>query len=167
MVQHMNNFPLKVGFFLSLFPSVALGAGEESARLSENRAVETWNSLNVSSFCFYFEGLGSGVRASSQGDNQGKWKPLTHQPSTKKRKNSPKCTSFPPLVFVSTFSFCLFLFFMTCLRSQQGRSSSCWTSEGSSGPSRSSRRCSASSGPAALEEGSGSIYRLGWSDRSY
>lgn len=83
--------------FLSVpFPSVALGVEEESARLLENRAVETWNSLNVSSFSFYLEGLGSGVRSSSQGDNQGKWKPLTHPPSTKKRKNSPKCTSFPP-----------------------------------------------------------------------
>lgn len=39
--------------------------------LSENRAVETWNSLNVCSFCFYFEGLGSGVRSSSWGRRPG------------------------------------------------------------------------------------------------
>lgn len=88
---------------------------------------------------------------------------LKHQ----EKKEQSKIYVFLPLLFVSTFSFCLFLFFMACFRWQQGRSSSCCTSEGSSGPSRSSRRCPASSGAAAWEEGSGSICRLGWSGRSY
>lgn len=153
----MRNFPLHV-LFVSLFPSVGSRC---RGGISENRAVETWNSFNVSSFCFYFEGLWLWFKVFLAGRQPEK----PHQLSTKKRKN-PKMYFFLLFLFVSTFSFCLFLFFRTCLRRQRGRSSSCWTSEGSSGPSRSSRRCSASSGAAVWEEGSGSIYRSGWSDRS-
>lgn len=152
-------------FLFLFFPSAALRAEKESARLSENRAVETWNSLSWSSFSFYFEGLGSGVRSPLQGDDQGKCKPLPHQLSTKIKKEYSKIYFFPPFLFVRLLQ-SLSVFFKTCSGPQQGRSSSCCTSGGSSGPSRSSRRCPASSGAGAWEGDFGSTCHLGWSVRS-
>lgn len=91
--------------FLFLFPSVALGAGKESACLSANRAAEMWNSFSLSSSCFYFEGLGSGMTFFLAKRQPGKWKPLSHQPNTRIRKNSPKSRSFsPPFSFPFSFS---------------------------------------------------------------
>ncbi len=76
-----KNFLLHV-----LFVSISICGPTCREGLSENRAVETWSSLNDRSFCFYFEGLCSGMRSSSQGDNQGKLKPLPRQLRTKKKK---------------------------------------------------------------------------------
>lgn len=171
MVQHVKKIStahFMHVLFLSLLPSVALGAGRETARLSENRAVETWNSFDVSSLCFYFWafGLGCGMKSSSQGENQGNGNLYLINQAPRKERIVQHLLLSPPL-FVLNVSSCLSLFFMTCSQLQQGQSSSCWTSGGSSGPSRSSRRCPASSGAAAWEEGSGSIFRLGWSDHSY
>ena len=150
---------------IQFFPSVALGAREESARLSENTAVETWNSLIMTSLCFCFEGFGSGMRSSFQGDNQ---ENLETSASSTKQQEKERIVQH---LLLSPLSLCLnfffkSLFFKTCFGLQQGRSSSCCTSEDSRGPSGSCRRGLASAGAAAWEEDPGSIYRSGWSDRN-
>lgn len=98
----------------------------------------------------FFEPLGFGcrVKSSSQGENQGNGNHYLINQAPRKERIVQHLVLSPPL-FVLTVSFCSSLFFMTCSQPQQGRSSLRWTSRGSSGPSKSSRRCPASSGAAA------------------
>lgn len=91
----------------NFFPSVALGAGEKSARLSENRAVETWNSLIMTSLRFYFEGFGSGMRSSFQRDYQEKLETSASSTKQQEKERIVQNRLLSPFLFVSTFSLSL------------------------------------------------------------
>lgn len=150
----------KIKSFHSTFICSSSTGGGSSSGKGKNQLVseqqKTWNSLKEFSlfcvFCFYFLG-DSGVRSK-------KVKTST-PPSLEalRKRNSPE-----PYFFVPAGLF--FLHFKTCSGSRRGRSSSRCSSVGSSAPSRSSRRCPASSGAGAWVEDSGSICRSGWSGRS-
>lgn len=98
-----------------------------------------------------------------QGDNQENGYLIDR--ASRGRKCNLKSSPLPPTSLYRLFLL-VSLSFMTCFELQRGRSSSCCSSEGSSAPSRSSRKCPASSDAVAWEEDSGSIFHSGWSDHS-
>lgn len=110
VVQHIKGFPLHVYF--SLFPSVALPAAEKSV----SQRTEQWKP-GTHWMCVLFASI---LRAwvlvwglPRGGDDQETWKPLPHQLSTKKRKSSPKSTSFSPFLCLDFLFLSLYDLFST------------------------------------------------------